>query len=393
MKKLTHSDYVLRIPSNCVPLEQYTGSLTAIKHKCKTCKTVWAARPSDMMKSKYGCPTCKAKNVGKTNRTSNYEELLELHRPGVTLLSKYVNSSTKVELKHEACGHTYWCFPKSALKHGCPECSRNQMALSKSTGESDIRKLLKTNVPHVRLLSGNRLMSTAKLKCTIHNIEFEAAPYYAARSTSGCCPMCMSRKGVSYSSHAEHVERVALRFPELVVRGKYKSVYDTVRYECNEGHVFDMKPPELLDNRRKIGCPICAIRKGKSNYSKRACSWLDKISSATGLKIQHAKNTGEFVLPDEKIRVDGYNARYKVCFEFHGSIWHGDPKIFEPDSYPHPYSTLTAKELHDNTKRRDRLIKRLGLKLVVIWESDFVKLRTKDGWDKYLAKVSTYIRS
>jgi hypothetical protein len=59
-------------------------------------------------------------------------------------------------------------------------------------------------------------------------------------------------------------------------------------------------------------------------------------------------------------------------YEFHGSYFHGDPKIYNKDDI----NLLTKKtygELYKNTIERELLIKNNGYNLITIWENYYCK--------------------
>lgn len=93
--------------------------------------------------------------------------------------------------------------------------------------------------------------------------------------------------------------------------------------------------------------------------------------------IQHALNGGEFRIPGTKYRVDGFCEDTNTVYEFHGTVYHGDPQVFEPTERCHPWSTLCASELHANTVERENTIKSKGYNLVVMWERNWDNIQSK----------------
>lgn len=93
---------------------------------------------------------------------------------------------------------------------------------------------------------------------------------------------------------------------------------------------------------------------------------------ASGLFIQHAMNGGEYCIPNTRYRVDGYCSENNTVYEFHGDCFHGNPDVFAPEEYCHPFNNKTAGELYSATKHRENEIISLGYNLVVVWESDYM---------------------
>ena len=148
-------------------------------------------------------------------------------------------------------------------------------------------------------------------------------------------------------------------------RVSYKDCYTKVVITCRLHGDFAQVPRDHLSG---CGCPKCKPTK----YSRLAVKWIEEYAYSHRLKgVQHALNGGEYTLPGTQIRVDGYHPRSNTVFEFHGDAFHGNPKKHSPRSKPNPYSNKTAQRLYKETKARERLIRKLGYKLVVIWESDY----------------------
>ena len=63
-------------------------------------------------------------------RRKTHEEFIEelkLKNPSILIVGKYVNCSTKIEVKCLKCGHVWFTVPNSLSQgHGCPSCANNQ---------------------------------------------------------------------------------------------------------------------------------------------------------------------------------------------------------------------------------------------------------------------------
>ncbi len=82
------------------------------------------------------CPYCFG-NLKKTD-TQFKKEVFDLVGSDYTVLGSYVNTNTKIKVKHNKCGHVYKIAPYHFLEgHRCPYCSS-------SKGEDVIAKILKS---------------------------------------------------------------------------------------------------------------------------------------------------------------------------------------------------------------------------------------------------------
>jgi G:T-mismatch repair DNA endonuclease (very short patch repair protein) len=71
-----------------------------------------------------------------------------------------------------------------------------------------------------------------------------------------------------------------------------------------------------------------------------------------------------------KTKVDGFIAKTNTIIEFHGDFFHGNPNVYERDTYNH-ITKCTMGELYDNTLDRMTQLRDLGYNVLYIWESDY----------------------
>ena len=110
-------------------------------------------------------------------------------------------------------------------------------------------------------------------------------------------------------------------------------------------------------------------------YSQKSIRWLRSLERSEDKSIQNAERGGELRIPigESYIQVDGYCKSTNTIYEFHGDFWHGNPEKYNSEEM-----NSTAKksfgELHEKTLKREELIRTLGFKLVVMWESDWDRI-------------------
>jgi len=107
-------------------------------------------------------------------------------------------------------------------------------------------------------------------------------------------------------------------------------------------------------------------------YSRGQIVWLNFIQVLRKINIQHAENGGEYRILTTNYKADGYCEATNTIYEFHGDLWHGNPKIFNPEIIS--YFGKTYGELYQKTLEREEQIKDLGYNLVVMWEHDWKKI-------------------
>lgn len=106
----------------------------------KECGTTYSTRADTFFRGSQ-CKKCLYKSISKkyTKTTKEYaDEVTDVTDGEYSLIGEYVNTNTKVTLKHNLCGNIYQVFPYQ-FKRGkrCPDCS------SMSYGEHYIEKILK----------------------------------------------------------------------------------------------------------------------------------------------------------------------------------------------------------------------------------------------------------
>ena len=62
----------------------------------------------------------------------------------------------------------------------------------------------------------------------------------------------------------------------------------------------------------------------------------------------------------------------KKIIEFHGDMFHGNPKKYKATDYPHPFrKTITAQKMWDKDKRKLDVAIEEGFGVLVIWDSEY----------------------
>jgi hypothetical protein len=150
--------------------------------------------------------------------------------------------------------------------------------------------------------------------------------------------------------------------------------------ENNHG-VFNQTPNGHLRGR---GCPKCI----SNAYSKVQIQWLELLSNLYNINIQHALNGGEYIIEKTRWKADGYCAETNTIFEYHGSFWHGDPVLYKSEMM-NPVLKKTMGDVYNNTIIREQKIKELGYNLVVMWESEWLKINKSVKYIQRLFRLKT----
>lgn len=119
---------------------------------------------------------------------------------------------------------------------------------------------------------------------------------------------------------------------------------------------------------------------GVSNVSQECFDRMRPIITKSGYTCKYNDHLGEQAIQagNKTYFLDFYIPELKACVEFNGSVFHGDPRIFEDNEKCNPWAPeLTAKDMQDaDAERYDLLLKEHGIKTYIIWELDY-----NDGLD------------
>ena len=143
----------------------------------------------------------------------------------------------------------------------------------------------------------------------------------------------------------------------------FKYDYDLVIYKNNRtkipiicrlhNNTFYQKPGNHLQGQ---GCPKCG-----DNFGIKENKWLDSLNIS-----ERQFRIGRYV-------VDGYDPDTKTIYEFNGDFWHGNPDIFKKNDYNNVLKR-TFGELYEKTIKKEIELKKMGYRVISIWENDFNKL-------------------
>ena len=286
---------------------------------------------------------------------------------------EYISSLKKVIIICKKHGE-FEQSPGSHLQgHGCYVCGRENISknneLIKKKCETEFK--IKSNNIHFNVYDytkSNYIDAKTNLLviCKEHG-EFDVTPNNHLRGKG--CPKCGKIKFANskikpYDEYLnEFIKLYGNKYDYSLVEWKGSSVIISVI--CNNHGIFD-----ILPYMHKFGkeCPKCS-----NQYSKISIEWLSYMEIKNLIKIIHAKNEGEFNIPNTKYKADGYCKETNTIYEFHGDFWHGNPNKYLSTDI-NKKTGKTFGELYQNTQKKEQFIKDMGYNLVVMWENNWIKI-------------------
>lgn len=169
-------------------LSDYKGANSRIDIKHNTCGNISRMTAASFLAGRR-CKYC-AKNRKKDTKTF-IKDVREKFANEYTVLGEYVSSKTKIEVRHEECGHIYETAPSSFLQgYGCPKCSKHYL-YSQEEYEEIINGSLGNEYLVISKYSGMKRDVALKHKNCGNSYKTKAI---SAAQGHGC-PICKQSKG------------------------------------------------------------------------------------------------------------------------------------------------------------------------------------------------------
>ena len=305
-------------------LSEYKSAKTKVKIRCNN-DHEYKVRPDDF-KSGKRCPICAG--LCPIQAKKEFKELVESVE--YELLEEYKNAITKVKLRCKN-GHEYSVLPNS-FKRGnrCPVCS----GLCPIQAKEQFLDLLIEQERYELLSEYKDIKTKVKIRCDKGH-EYSVTPnsFQQGHRCSKCVGQC--------SIQAKE------QFLELLVKDGYEllSEYiDTkvkVKLKCPNDHEWDVIPNNFVSKYSR--CPHCAGSTGQRLLQEMLLEY----------------NFGKVIYNDRKVldglELDIYYPELSIAIEYQGNYWHSLQKTII------------------NDKRKKKLCKEKGIKLIEVWDDDFLK--------------------
>ena len=196
------------------------------------------------------------------------------------------------------------------------------------------------------------------ITCRIHG-DFETL---AKSHLDGvCCAKCNSDNKSTVDTD-EFIRRSRMIHGDEYIYDKtvYTRMRQRVIITCRVHGDFE---PLALNHLAGAKCGQCKSRR----ISKIATEWLNYMGVSSKFR--------EIAIKEFPSRpLDAYDDETNTVYQFHGDYWHGNIKLFNSFEY-NSIAKKTMGDLYQSTLEWDQQIRDLGYNLVVMWESDWKKIR------------------
>ena len=347
VKDLVGNEYVF--------LEHYQGTKTKIRVKHNKCRNIYEVTPGNFIGGNR-CPYCFNKGKRKTDKQFR-QEVYDLVSNEYTFLDSYIDSMTKIRVKHNKCGNIYGVIPNNFLRGDrCPYC----LGLAKKT-DKQFKEEIYNLVGDEYTFLDSYVNSYTKLlvkhnKCG--NV-YEVTPHSFFR---GCrCPYCF---GTPKKSNEEFKKEIYdLVGNEYTFLDSYIDSMTKIRVKHNKcGNTYEVTPNCFLEGH---GCPYCNSPKGELI--------INRILKSLGIDYE-AQKTFDDLKDKSYLSYDFYIPSQNILIEYQG-IQHYQPVVHFGGE-----DKFKIQQKHDCIKLD--YAKELGYKLITVPYTEDTLSKIK----KYLIK-------
>ena len=323
----------------------------------------------------FGCNKCGIEN-SKLKQTGNTEEFIQkakLKHGDRYDYSKvdYIKANKKVIIICKI--HDY--FEQTPNNHimgqGCIKCGIiEQHLLQRSNTEEFIKKSIEIHENKYDYSKVDYEKNNIKviIYCKEHGDFLQTPSQHLVGSGCNKCGIENARTKMLDTSEIFIEKSIKIHGNKYdYSKVEYNNTYSDIIIICKKHGEF-LTTPNYHLQRTYGGCLKCC----KNGYSKKQIYWLNFLQKYNNITIQHAENYKEYLIPNTKYKADGYCINTNTIYEFHGTIYHGDPRFCNKNDFN--YLGKNYGELYQKTLDKENLIKDLGYNLVVMWEYDWNKI-------------------
>ena len=355
----------------------YISALKKVSIICKEHGEFQQA-PSKHLSSGHGCPMCGVQKCAKAIIVP-FDDFVARARAKHGDKFQYIPSSytgirDKLKLVCPVHGEVEMTGVSHCIsKTGCPKCRFVSQAQSKTiTHEEFLEKskelhgdrydYSKTQYEH-----GKKYLT---IICKKHG-EFQQLGCKHLRG-DGCRKCADEYTGnVLRKTTEQYIVEAKAVWGELYDYSlvKYINCHDKVQIICKIHGIVEKIAKDHISGRQ--GCQQCKPKK----HSKLGIEWLNYMKVRDNCSIQHNENPergGEHRIKNSLYHADGYCDETLTIYEFHGSYWHGDPKLYSPEKL-NAHIGKSFGELYQNTLKKMEHCWENGYIVKECWENDWKK--------------------
>ena len=347
-------------------LEPYIGNKYPIKVRHNTCGHEYEVRPDNFLR-RARCPVCSRKihylKIKKTDEQFK-KEVYDLVKDEYTVLGKYINSQTKIKIRHDKCGNIVNIKPSAFLSDPrCKKCYRKKTNSKNRTKTTEQFKQEVFNiVGNEYTVLGEYIKNNVKIKMRHNKCGYEWKVTPGSFLSGNRCPKCSNRLNTGRNTKRKTTEQFKQKVKELVgneyiVLGKYKNNKTKIKIKhITCGNMYEVTPNDFIKGTR---CPYCKASKGE----QKIADFLIKNK----IKFETEKEFGGLVHL-RPLRFDFYLPTHNLLIEYDG-IQHYEPVDFSGNNQDIANENLKINQERDKIK--NNYCKENNINLLRIKYTDF----------------------
>lgn len=211
-------------------LDTYVNNHTKIKVKHNKCGNIYKVGPNSFIQG-YRCPHCNG-GIKKSDKWFE-QKVMSLVGNEYAFLDSYVNSATKLKVKHNKCGHIYEVTPNTFLRGSrCPYCA----GVAKKTDTQFKQEVYDLVGDEYSILGEYQSVNTKiKMRHTIcGNIFFPTPKHFLNGSR---CPYCSNSKGE---------DAITKILNSLGIKYEYQKTFDDLTDKASLSYDFFIPNQSIL---------------------------------------------------------------------------------------------------------------------------------------------------
>lgn len=262
-KRKTHNEFVKEVydlvGDEYTVIGKYVNNKTKILMRHNICGNEWCVIPNNFLKGSR-CPN-ESQIRSHKNTTKTHDEFVKevynLVGNEYTVVGNYINSKTKILMKHNLCGNEWHVLPNDFLKGSrCPQkkCSKRINPLTMTTEEfkEKVYKLVKDEYTVLGEYTG--LNKKILMRHNLCGNEWHVIPNSFLNGSR--CPNEAKNKKMT---DEEFKLKLYNKNPNIVCLDTYINSTTKLRFKCLiDNQIFISKPADILV---RGNCPYCSGRK------------------------------------------------------------------------------------------------------------------------------------
>lgn len=231
--------------------------------------------------------------------TSDFQQQVwDLTGKAFTVVSEYINCSTKIKIQHSICGQTFEVTPSYFKRYPkCLACSKNNKNRARFTTDY-FKKRVKNLLGDEYTVLGKYRKASVKIKMR-HNVckhIFEVTPnHFLSKTTPTRCPYCCGT-GISLDERRQKFNRLfnILSNNQFKLISAYVAAKSKIKIRCLScNHTFEQTPTYIVSSHR-IVCPYCRKNKNSPQYDTSISQDKLKYQPGEFIKLVNKSTNGEY---------------------------------------------------------------------------------------------------